>query len=229
MRTTILLLTILASFGAEYPSYPVVQPVPLTQPAAIVSIDFPSYPVVTPVPVSVQPEQAPTPIVEVRRVLAILRPKSHEMFIDFGCGDGRWLIEAARTYKCRAVGIEINPIQAERTRRAVVAAGLGDKVQVIVGDATTVDVDAQVGVAYLYPNVLVRLKPKLLKLKRFATYMHRVDGVVMQQNGDAWVWTKPEPMFVTPYAWYGGQTYTGRVCNSPYCSMCNSIARQLGQ
>jgi 23S rRNA G2445 N2-methylase RlmL len=167
----------------------------------------------------------------VRRVLALLRPQQHETFIDYGCGDGRWLIEAARTYGCRAVGVEIDPAQAERARRAVAAAGLGDRIEIIEGDATRVSVRADVGVAYLYPDLLQRLKPALTGLRAFATYMHPVEGVSMRQHGDSWVWTRPAPVMAQQprVAWYGGQAYSGRVCGNPRCSMCAAIARQLGQ
>lgn len=172
--------------------------------------------------------QAPTSIAEVRRVLALLNPQPNETFVDYGCGDGRFLIEAAKTYGCRAVGVELNPLQADRARQAVDAAGLVGRVQIIEGDALTTDVDAQVGVAYLYPDLLLQLKPKLLKLNRFATPYHPVDGVAMTQNGDAWIWQRPAAVVQQQaYAIYGGQTYTGRVCNNPRCAMCNAIEQQL--
>lgn len=177
-------------------------------------------------PASHEAGQSPTPLSEVRRMLALLRPLPHETFIDYGCGDGRWLIEAARTYGCRAVGVEIEPAQVAKARRAISEAGLSDKAQVIEGDVLAVNVDAQVGVAYLYPDTLTQLQPKLMALDRFATYMHPVDGVTMQQNGDAWVWQRPEPVR-QQWAWYDGQAYSGRVCSDPRCRMCAEIARQL--
>ena len=176
--------------------------------------------------------QAPTPIEEVRRVLAILKPRPDETFVDYGCGDGRWLIEAARTYGCRAVGVELDATQAIRARLNVAIAGLTDRVTIIEGDATQVDVDADVGVAYLYPDVLQQLRPKLAKLDRCASYIHRVDGLAMQQDGEAWIWRKPEPtpqVVVQPRgAVWGGRVYSGPVCNSPGCRMCNAIRQQLG-
>lgn len=170
--------------------------------------------------------QAPTPIAEVRRVLALLNPQPRETFVDYGCGDGRWLVEAARAYGCRAVGIELDPQQADIARRAVDEAGLVGRVEIIEGDVLTANVEAQVGVAYLYPDLLTKLKPKLLKLDRFATPFHPVDGVAMTQNGDAWIWQKSQPVRQS-YAVYGGQMYTGRVCNNPRCQMCNAIQQQL--
>ncbi len=172
--------------------------------------------------------QSPTPIAEVRRVLALLHPQSNETFVDYGCGDGRWLIEAARTYGCRAIGVEIDPQQVDRARRAADQEGLVGRVQIIEGDVLTANVEAQVGVAYLYPDLLAKLKPRLLKLDRFATPFHAIDGLQMQQHGDAWVWRKPQAVQQQqPYAVYGGQVYTGRVCNNPRCQMCNAIQQQI--
>lgn len=220
MRTLIALAVILLSTTAFGQSYPTIAPKPLA------ADTLPEYPVIEPIPA----EQSPTPIVEVRRILTRLNPRASEVFVDYGCGDGRWLIEAARTYGCRCVGVELDPRQVRRARRAIAAAGLTGRVRVIEGDVTLVDVpEAQVGVAYLYSDVLVKIKPKLLKLNRFATYRHRVTGVVMQQDGDSWIWQRATPLYSTGYAEYGGQYYSGRVCNSPYCSMCNQIQRQLGQ
>lgn len=174
--------------------------------------------------------QSPTPITEVRRVLTLLRPQRHETFVDYGCGDGRWLIEATRTYGCRSVGVEIDPEQVAKARQAIADAGLSDQIQIVEGDATVVDVQADVGVAYLYADTLKGLKRKLRKLKRFATYMHKVDDLAMQQSGDAWLWYQPVvvPTQTQRYAYYGGQAYTGPVCSNPRCSMCASIRRQLG-
>jgi glutaredoxin len=173
--------------------------------------------------------QSPTPIPEIRRVLALLNPQPHETFVDFGCGDGRWLIEAARIYNCRAVGIEIDPLQVDRARRAADEAGVFGRVQVIEGDVLTARVEGDVGVAYLYPDLLTKLKPRLLKLNRFATPFHPVDGLQMQQNGDVWIWRQPRAVQQQPVAIYDGQAYTGRVCNNPRCQMCNAIQQQLNR
>jgi hypothetical protein len=252
MRIIFLALIPTIACAADLPSYPVVMPTPVA--VTLPSSPNPQIPVVW-APAGTKPPPtrlnsggacpqnqfsgsegfaSPTPLVEVRRVLALLRPQPHERFVDFGCGDARWLIEATKIYGCKSVGIEIDPVQAQKAQQAVITAGLVDKIQIVQGDATTIDVDAQVGVAYLYPDVLTKLKPKLLKLSRFATYMHPVDGLQQQQNGDAWIWQKSAPVqqvqqTQSGYTWYGGQAYTGRVCNNPYCAMCNAIARQLGR
>ena len=173
-------------------------------------------------------EAAPTSHAEVARVLAILRPQSSETFVDYGCGDARWCIAATRTYGCRSVGVEIDSERAAAARAAVAASGLSDRIEIIEGDATKVDVPAQVGVCYLWPETLELLKPKLMKLDRFASMQHHVEGVAMAQNGDAWVYRKPQPVVQRAGAVWGGRMYSGPVCNSRNCAMCNAIRRQLG-
>lgn len=176
----------------------------------------------------------PTSFAEVRRVLRILNPKRSEVFVDFGSGDGRFVIEAARRYGCRAIGVEIDADQAERSRRNAKRQGVDHLVRIITGNALTTEIKADVGVAYLYPDVVQRLRPQLVKLSRFATPHHSVQGLRMIKVGHSFFWWRPkrEPVRKPAVqrqrvAYYGGRAYTGRVCNSPTCSMCREIARQL--
>lgn len=48
-----------------------------------------------------------------------LGPES--LLADLGCGDGRWLVEAARTHRCRAVGWDVNEEVLARGRAALAA------------------------------------------------------------------------------------------------------------
>lgn len=170
---------------------------------------------------------APTPQAEVDRVLALM-PKPAVGFVDFGCGDGRWCIAAAKRWGCRVTGVEIDPARAARARENVHAAGLGKLVTIVEGDAITADVQGDVGVAYLYADVLEKLKPKLEKLTAFASYLHQPPGLAVTQNGDSWFYTKPLPVLprVASATW-NGRTYSAPMCNSPRCAMCNDIRAQL--
>ena len=177
------------------------------------------------------PEAGPTPIAEVARVLAILKPRADEVFVDYGCGaDARWCVAAAETYGCRAVGVEIDPERAASARAHVASLGLSGRIEIIEGDALTADVDADVGVVYLYSDVLDSLRPKLTELDRFASYMHQVPNLPMSKSGDAYVWQQQfatQPVTADRYAVWGNQYYRAPVCNSPGCRMCASIRSQL--
>lgn len=167
---------------------------------------------------------APTPGREVERVIGLL-PKPEIGFVDFGCGDGRWCIAAAERWGCRVTGIELDPARAAAARERVRAAGLDHLVTIIEGDVLTTDVQADVGVAYLYADVLDRLRPRLEKLRAFASYMHRPPGLPVVQNGDSWFYTQAVPQ--SRAAVWQGEVYSQPVCNNPGCKMCNSIRCQL--
>lgn len=170
------------------------------------------------------PGHAPTPSAEIDRVLRFLAPSQDEVFVDFGCGrDARWLIAASR-YCRRCIGVEIDPQAADEARKTVKALGLSDRIEIIEGDATKIDVQADVGVAYLYPGTLEKLRDKIGNLSRFASYMHPVAGLEMAQDGDSFFWTKT--VLVSDPVW-NGSTYSGPVCTSPRCQMCQSIRLQM--
>lgn len=189
--------------------------------------------------------QAPTPHSEVARILELLDPKPEETLVDYGCGDARFLIAAVETFGCKAIGVEIDPEQAAIARAKVENAGLQDRIQIIEGDATTVDVKADVGVVYLYPDVLSELAPKLTKLNRFASYQHPVAGVTMTKDRDAYLWNVTAPQQTAagsakpatvaaasttkevPYAIYGGYKYYQQPTPGCTCSMCRDITSQI--
>lgn len=178
---------------------------------------------------SVVGDAAPTPHSEVARVLSLL-PKPKIGFVDFGCGDARWCIAAAQKWGCKVTGIEIDPARAAAAKERVRNAGLAHLITIIHGDAITTEYyDADVGVAYLWPDVLEKLKPRIEKLTAFASYQHQPPGLSVTKNGDSWFYTKPAaaPALRTTAAVWGGQVYSGPLCNSPNCAMCQSIRAQL--
>lgn len=173
---------------------------------------------------------AHTPLAEVTRVVAML-PKPRVAFVDYGCGyDARWCVAAAEQWKdVRVIGVEIDPDRAAAARERVRHLGLGDRITIIEGDATTADVQGDVAVVYLYPEVLVKMKPKLKKYKAVASYMHAIDGLTTQRSGETWLYTPSAPLHASPgVAYWGGVPYTSPVCTSPNCMMCNSIRSQIG-
>ena len=174
----------------------------------------------------------PTPLPEVTRVINLL-PRPEVGFVDFGCGeDARWCVAAANKWQCKVTGIELDPRRARAARKRVKSLGLDHLVTIVEGDALTTDVEADVAVMYLYPETLVKLRPRLRKFRAVASYMHEVPGVQMQRSGDTWIYqgsTSLTPQVSTrPAAVWGGMQYSGPLCNNPRCAMCNEIRRQLG-
>jgi len=61
----------------------------------------------------------PTPFAVVNRMLELARVKKKDVVFDLGCGDGRIVVAAAKTYRCRAVGFEIDPQRVKDTRENI--------------------------------------------------------------------------------------------------------------
>jgi len=147
-------------------------------------------------PQSVSASQESTPDAVVEQIVSELKLKPEDTLCDMGAGDGRILIAAVKRYKCKAVGIEIEPGIAETARRRVKAAGLTDRITIITGDALQFDPD-QHGVtavtAYLYPELLRQLLPKFKRdrIMVVATPYHEVPGLAMTQHGEVFVWRRP--------------------------------------
>lgn len=173
-------------------------------------------------------DAAPTPTKVIEETLNFL-PKPEIAFVDFGCGDGRWCIAAAERWGMPVIGVEIDPARVIVARGRVQSLGLEHLVTIIQGDATQVDVDADVGVAYLYEDILKQLKPRIEKLRAFASYMHRPPDLPVIKRGDVWFYTQPAVTCSVQGAVWGGQVYSQPVCNNPNCVMCNSIRHQLGR
>lgn len=168
-------------------------------------------------------EAAPTPYAEVQRVLSLL-PVPQVGYADLGCGDGRWLLAAAERWPdVRITGVEIDPARAAATRERVRAAGLDGQITVITGDATSTDVQADVGTAYLYQPVLDKLTPRIEKMTAFASYIHKPSGLPVTKNGDSWIYSKPVPQVAAQprAAVWNGHQYSQPLCDNPNCGMCN--------
>jgi len=130
------------------------------------------------------PEQAVLPHSSVTDVLASLRLGSSDVYCDIGCGDGRLLVAAVRRYRCKAIGVEIDPDVA-RTAIANVKKAEADKlipegsVTVVVQDARYFDpvrYKVTAGSAFLFPNTLEVLKPVLSLIPRLAVPFHEIPG-----------------------------------------------------
>jgi predicted RNA methylase len=146
----------------------------------------------------------PTPLNVVDRLLEFAHVGPGDTVYDLGSGDGRIVIEAAKRYGARGVGVEIQPGLVRGSRQAAAEAGVADKVSFVEADFFTVDLSpATVVVLYLWPTVNDRLQPKLLKeLKpgaRVVSYTFGMsewepDASTRLENGrDVRLWVVPRP------------------------------------
>ena len=98
---------------------------------------------------------------KVRRVLEMADMKSGEVLYDLGSGDGRIVVEAARVYNAKAIGIEIDPIRVLISRLKLRLHNLDKNAQIKHANFFNVNLsNANVVTAYLLPKTVNKLKSK---------------------------------------------------------------------
>jgi SAM-dependent methyltransferase len=123
----------------------------------------------------------PTPQDVVDAMLAMARVTWRDTVYDPGCGDGRFVITAARRYGARGVGIDIEAWCVEESRENARCAGVERLVTVVHGDARQVDLSpATVGTLYMPTRWNVMFLPKLRRElapgSRIVSYVYDFGG-----------------------------------------------------
>lgn len=118
----------------------------------------------------------PSPPNIVRAMLELANVRPDDIVYDLGCGDGRIVIAAARDFGARGVGIDIDPKRIAESNANARAAGVTDRVRFIEGDLFTADFsEATVVTLFLWPQVNLKLRPQLMKLRpgtRIVSHVH---------------------------------------------------------
>ena len=108
----------------------------------------------------------PSPMVVVDRMLELAEVKKNDVIYDLGSGDGRILIQAAKKYGARGVGIDMNPKLVEEATRKAADEKVSHLVQFRAADGLTVDIsDATVVTLYMFKWFNNQMRPKLQQLK----------------------------------------------------------------
>ena len=99
----------------------------------------------------------------IRKILDFADVQPGEKIYDLGSGDGRVLIQAARHYGAKGVGLEIDPVKVWVARKLARWAGVSDRVQIERKNFLDFDFrDADVIYVYLTHQALDKLIPKIL-------------------------------------------------------------------
>jgi SAM-dependent methyltransferase len=102
----------------------------------------------------------PTPPEVVDRMLEMAQVKSGDVIYDLGSGDGRIIIQAAKRYGVKGVGIEIDADLVQKARDNAFKEKVEDLVEFRMQDALTVDVSpATVVTLYMLPEFNAKLRP----------------------------------------------------------------------
>jgi SAM-dependent methyltransferase len=100
----------------------------------------------------------------VERMLRLAEPRPGELLVDLGSGDGRIVIEAAKRYGARGLGVDIDPTLVARATENARRAGVDTLARFRVQDLFETDLrGASVVTMYLLPEVNLKLMPRLLQ------------------------------------------------------------------
>ncbi len=152
-------------------------------------------------------------------MLSMADVTSKDVVYDLGCGDGRIVIMAAKERGARGVGVDLDPERIRESKRNARAAGVTDRVTFFVKNLFDTDIsDATVMMLYLWPEVNLKVRPKLLKELRPGTRVvshshtmgdweadavqtvegHKIHFFVIPANvSGTWRWVDPEGRPVT--------------------------------
>lgn len=108
----------------------------------------------------------PTHQAIVDEMLRLAEVDADDVLYDLGSGDGRIPITAAQRFRTRGVGIDLNPERIMEANANAEKAGVTDRVKFIQGDIFKEDFSkATVLTLYLLPEVNMKLRPVILKMK----------------------------------------------------------------
>jgi len=121
-----------------------------------------------------------------------------DTLVDLGCGDGGVVIQAARDFGARCIGVELDENLATQAQAAVDAAGLSASIEVRQGDIRNADLaGATVVYMYMTPEALEELQPKLQSLPAGTRIVSPHQGfvgwepssIVSNEYGVGYIWT----------------------------------------
>ena len=98
-----------------------------------------------------------------RAMLDLARVTSSDVVYDLGCGDGRIVIMAARERRAKGIGVDLDPVRVEESKRNAEQAGLTGLVHFFQQNLFETDISGATAVMlYLWPEVNLKLRPKLI-------------------------------------------------------------------
>jgi len=136
----------------------------------------------------------PTPMAVVDRMLEMAEVDSETVLYDLGCGDGRIVIEAAKRFGARGIGVDIDPVRIDESEKNAKKEGVEHLVEFILGDVMKIDFSRATVVAiYLLPESNELLRPLFEKQLRKGAF-------VVTHNYDIPGWEDNEEDFDTVVA-----------------------------
>jgi SAM-dependent methyltransferase len=104
-----------------------------------------------------------SPDAVVERMLYLAQPKAGERLVDLGSGDGRIVIEAAKRFGARGLGVDVDPRLVTLARENAKRAGVEALASFEVKDLFETDLHGvNVVTMYLLPEVNLKLLPRFI-------------------------------------------------------------------
>lgn len=138
----------------------------------------------------------------VKAMLEIADVGKDDLVYDLGCGDGRIVIAAAQRAGARGAGVDLDPERIKESLENARKAKVTDRVQFFQQDLFQTDIGkATVIMLYLWPEVNLKLRPKLLReLKpgtRVVSHSHNMGSwepdqtMTVPQGHNVYFWVIP--------------------------------------
>jgi cyclopropane fatty-acyl-phospholipid synthase-like methyltransferase len=142
-----------------------------------------------------------TPQAVVDAMLRLAEVRACDVVYDLGCGDGRIVITAARSFGATGVGIDIDPRRIEEADAAARRAGVSGSVRFSVQDLFKTDFSAATVVSlYLVPEVNAKLLPKfraeLRPGTRVVSHQYRIGDWAPTRSESAWSGSTDHQIFL---------------------------------
>ena len=135
----------------------------------------------------------PTPATVVDAMLKLASIGPQDFVIDLGSGDGRIIIAAAKKNGARGFGVEIDGALVSEARREAQRQGVAGRVEFLEQNLFVTEIDrASVLTLYLYPRLLMKLRPRFFNELRPGTRIVSHDFDMDDWQPDARV-TVPVP------------------------------------
>ena len=104
----------------------------------------------------------PTDYSTVIAMLKLAGVTKNDIVYDLGCGDGRFVVTAARQFGARGVGIDIDAERIKEANELAQRTGANDRVRFVQADLFDADIsEATVVTLYLLTRLNLKLRPKL--------------------------------------------------------------------
>jgi len=159
----------------------------------------------------------PSPMHVVQRMLELAEFRKGDILYDMGSGDGRIVIEAAKRYGVRGIGIDLNPELVAKARENAEKEGVSHLTEFRAQDGLTVDIsEATVVTLYMFKWFNNALRPKLQKLKPGSRVIahdfdiddwkpNQIEYVKPPQDGSDYAESR------TLYVWKVGETLASQI------------------